>query len=258
MINKIKKSVFELLLKNPKVFDSYRIFTDKFKSKSEEKLFLRNAIVGIKDPIRIIQIGANDGLRSDPVRELIIDFKCKALLIEADPVCYEILKENYSYLKEKDIIFLNVAVVPNKEDNIGFYSLSEEFRSKLKKSEQVKMARKASTDKSLFIDYLNEVNIENPENAVVQQEVETKKLDDLFDVYFEPNVLVIDTEGLDWSLMQSLDLRTYSPDVIYFESKFPTDVNIRLEVLTKLEESGYKIQDFGNNIGCQLMDRLVR
>jgi FkbM family methyltransferase len=250
MINKIKKYLIELLLKSPRAFDSYRKLSDKFKSKSEEKKFLRKAADNLNKPLKIIQIGSNDGLRGDPVRELIIDFNCTALLVEADPICFTALKKNYSYLRKMSLSFEHAAIVPFEDENLTFYSLSNEMRSSLPRDKQVILARKASTDKTLFIEYLEKIGIEKPEAAVVEQKVKTKTLDDLFKLYFTPNILVIDTEGLDWSLMQSLDFSQYLPEVIYFESKYTPNSNIRQSVLEKLENAGYKIYDFENNIGC--------
>jgi len=258
MIKKIKKQTLDLLLKNPRVFDSYRKFSYKFKNMSEEKLFLRKAAANIDESVKIIQIGANDGLRSDPVRELILDFKCTALLVEADPICFEALKGNYSYLKEKDLIFEHAAIVPSEDNTLSFYSLSDEMRVKFPRDKQVKLARKASTDKTLFIDYLKEIGVEHPENAVVEQKVITKTLDDLFNSYFVPNILVIDTEGLDWPLIQSLDFSRYLPEVIYFESKYPPNDQVEQYVLNMLENADYEIHDLENNIGCLHRDRFDR
>ena len=258
MIKKIKKQTLDLLLKNPRVFDSYRKFSDKFKNKSEEKLFLRKAVTNLNKPVKIIQIGANDGLRIDPVRELILDFNCSALLVEADPVCFASLKKNYLYLKERDIRFEHAAIVPSEDDTLCFYSLSDEMRLNLSKDKQVILARKASTDKSLFIEYLKEIGIEQPESAVVEQKVLTKTLDDLFNSYFVPNILVIDIEGLDWSLVQSLDFSRYLPEVIYFESKYPPNYQIQQLVLNNLEKADYEIHDLGYNIGCLQKDRFDR
>ena len=258
MIKKIKKLTLDLLLKNPRVYDSYRKVSDKFKTKSDEKLFLRRAVNNLNEPVKIIQIGSNDGLRSDPVRELIVDFNCTALLVEADPICFEALKGNYSYFKEKNLIFEHAAIVPSEDNTLSFYSLSDEMRANLPRDKQVKLARKASIDKTLFIDYLKEIGVEHPENAVVEQKVITKTLDDLFNSYFVPNILVIDTEGLDWPLVQSLDFSRYLPEVIYFESKYPSNEQIEQQVLNKLENADYEIHDLGYNIGCLHKDRFDR
>lgn len=251
IIEKIKAIGIELILINPRIFDWY----EKYKSKKrfiKEISFLNDTISCLEEPIKIIQIGANDGLRSDPVRRLIIEHKCNAVFIEADPVCFNSLVINYEYLQKGNLQFENCAVVPNNNESLMFYSLSRDFRKKISRTKQIKLTRKASTNKDFIIKYLTKIGIKDAESKVCQQSVPTRTLSDLFRSYYTPDILVVDTEGLDWYLMDSLDLAEFLPKAILFESSFKTIESIETSVLKKFSENGYDIFEFTYNIGCRL------
>jgi len=133
-----------------------------------------------------------------------------------------------------------------------FYSLSEEFRKKISLSKQIILSRKASTNKEFLEKYLEKSGIKNIENAISKQSVKTLTLDDLFENFFTPQILVVDTEGLDWLLMDSLDLSKYLPEAILFESTFKPLNRVDKIVLQKFRKYGYEITEFKYNIGCSL------
>lgn len=59
-------------------------------------------------PGTLVQIGANDGVRGDPVREVILRHHVPALLVEPLPDLYENLRANYA--SEPQVRFANVAI----------------------------------------------------------------------------------------------------------------------------------------------------
>ena len=56
----------------------------------------------------ILQVGSNDGIMADPVREIILAYKLPAILVEPIPDIFEQLRLNYS--DKSNIRFENVAV----------------------------------------------------------------------------------------------------------------------------------------------------
>ena len=64
---------------------------------------------------KIVQIGANDGLRFDELRSFIIEFNTKALLVEPIPEYFK-LKNNYK--DQKNIILENSAISVNEEQKL--------------------------------------------------------------------------------------------------------------------------------------------
>jgi FkbM family methyltransferase len=65
-----------------------------------------------------VQIGANNGLRADPLRSLVLQYHLKGLLIEPLPDMFEELKKNY--VSEKQLLFENVAIA-NRDDKVALF-----------------------------------------------------------------------------------------------------------------------------------------
>ena len=51
--------------------------------------------VGKKDDFFFIQVGANDGLMCDPIRQFIVKHSWGGILVEPVPDYFELLKKNY-------------------------------------------------------------------------------------------------------------------------------------------------------------------
>lgn len=58
----------------------------------------------------VVQIGANDGLTSDPIRELIVRHRLKGILVEPVPHHFERLKANYE--NQDGLTFCQYAIAP--------------------------------------------------------------------------------------------------------------------------------------------------
>ncbi len=249
-MKQIKYWLYEKIVSEPRIYDLYQKIKNK---QTEESLFLSKAFNDFSKPFNIIQIGANDGLRDDPVRKFVIANDCNALFIEADPICFNMLCENYKYIKKSNFKFRNFAIVPNKTKPYIFYSLSEKFRKMTPKREQITLSRKASTNKELFSKHLFAAGINNLDEAISEQEVESKSINQIFKEYLLPDILIIDTEGLDWELLASLDISYHKPKYIYFESRHCSDLSIKKDVTNKFRNEGYELINFEYNIGMKLL-----
>jgi len=62
------------------------------------------------DDFFFLQIGANDGVRHDPIRHLIYEHQLRGLLVEPLPDIYDALVKNYADAPQ--LIFENVAIAP--------------------------------------------------------------------------------------------------------------------------------------------------
>lgn len=60
----------------------------------------------------IVQVGANDGVLDDPIRDLILAHRLAGLLIEPLPDLFEKLKANYA--GQEQLVFENIAVLPQE------------------------------------------------------------------------------------------------------------------------------------------------
>src|SRR5271166_6111911 len=55
-----------------------------------------------------IQVGANDGLKDDPLRRFVSKYHWRGILVEPQPQVFERLVKNYE--AEKQLVFENVAI----------------------------------------------------------------------------------------------------------------------------------------------------
>jgi hypothetical protein len=60
--------------------------------------------------VNFLQIGANDGLRGDPIRRFIIRDDWNGIFVEPLPIVVKMLKDNYAYLKGRNLIFVNRSI----------------------------------------------------------------------------------------------------------------------------------------------------
>src|ERR1043165_5999095 len=65
--------------------------------------------IGRDTPFFFIQVGANDGIVDDPLRDLIVNNRLHGLLIEPLPDIFTRLKHNYR--EQSQLLFENVAIV---------------------------------------------------------------------------------------------------------------------------------------------------
>jgi FkbM family methyltransferase len=199
--------------------------------------------LGTRSDIFVLQIGSNDGLTGDPIRPLLLrNATWKALLVEPVPFLFERLRQNYtSYFNVK---FLNAAV----SDSIGlvpFYYIDPEAKVNL-------------PELPSWYDKLGSFN-RNHISAhfgpailpyIATTDVITYTLNDLLAEaqVSSIDVLHLDTEGHDWTILRQLDLSKITPSVILFEHKHlnSQDRESSLEFLNVL----YRIENLGSDYIC--------
>ncbi|WP_155998018.1 FkbM family methyltransferase [Thioalkalivibrio sp. ALMg13-2] len=206
----------------------------------------------------IVQIGANCGIRNDPVRALVVKYRTKTLLVEPDPIAFEQLQKSYAYLVKRglDIRFVNAYVSP-KDIDLRYYSLSPSGRRKASKSRQVDLARKSGTDKNRLLEYLRSLGYKDAEELVSEQSIQNVSWQDLLSGDLR-GLLVIDTEGLDWKLLLDFDLSAHHPCAVYFETG-PSDT-WDPDVIDKFENAGYHFMPLDKNalfVEESMRDRLA-
>jgi FkbM family methyltransferase len=134
-----------------------------------------------------IQIGASEGM--DYFQNLVqsINERVRVILIEPNKKSIPILKKNYeNLLKKHEIIFLELAIVPFKdEDFINLYH-----------------------DEDNLVQSLSSLIKRNSHNLPDVMVVSCSTLNELFEnmKIFEVDEICIDTEGLDYEILLSLDL----------------------------------------------------
>ncbi len=209
----------------------------------------------IKKQINIIVVGANDGKFNDPIYDFVMKSidRTAVCLIEPNTrlKCY--LKENYSGHPKSKII--NCAIGPNGV--LTLYAIKEKYWSDFQPSyatnrgwpEYRAATGITSASREHLEDALKDHSNINAAEAITSLTVPSKELDRVLqdiDWKMPIDVLQIDTEGYDDSVIYSSNLKLTKPKYIYFElCHIPKD---RLDVLVNyLSREGYKTYKIQRN-----------
>ncbi|HBC86807.1 MAG TPA: hypothetical protein DCZ94_07630 [Lentisphaeria bacterium] len=188
-----------------------------------------------KGAFYFIQIGANDGVTFDPIREFIIrnPGKVKGILLEPMKEAYSKLVGNYKDFP--DIIKENLAI-HNTEKEMTLYKVDPAKRELLEKwsggmaSFNNEHHKLSNTPKEFILE--EKVKCISLEELLLRHEV--KKLD----------LLQIDTEGYDAEIIMNIDFSRIKPSIIRFEHGYMDKImgKDKVEAILKLlNDNGYQI-----------------
>lgn len=184
-----------------------------------------------------MQIGANDGVRSDPIHELIISQPgWKGLFVEPFGPAFEQLKENYD--NGQQYIFENVAI-GTKAGKQPFFFVSE--------------AAKEIGEWPYWIDQLGTFDREHINRHfggkldpyIVEEMVECCTLPQMFEKHSITNVdlLQIDVEGFDFEIVKQIEFDKIRPGIIIFEHQHLSE-EAKDSADELLVENGYKVKRY--------------
>jgi FkbM family methyltransferase len=194
--------------------------------------------------VRFVQVGANDGLRWDPLREFIIRDRWQGVLIEPVPGVFKMLKQNYGYLKDSNLHFENVAI-SSHSGSLALWTFTDAFLADHSLDEQVILLHKSSTRKVNMVQAAKEWP--GPEAAVEQIVVPCMSMNVLINKYFPEGrleLVVIDAEGHEADIVRSMDFNRFDIAALVFES-FLLNQATRMELYALLEANGYRIRELG-------------
>lgn len=168
-----------------------------------------------EDYFQFVQIGAFDGLRSDPLHGIINNYNWRGILVEPQARAFEKLIDNCG--DNPDLKLFNVAIGPSDGELI-LYS---------RKSGPVSTA---STNRNFLI------TPRHGEEEIIAEKVECWTFETLLEKAGAPariDLLQIDTEGFDFEIIRSIDFGRTLPGMIRYEHVLlsETDKNACLEYL---------------------------
>jgi FkbM family methyltransferase len=181
----------------------------------------------------VLQIGANDGVRADPVRRFILDHALHALLVEPHPVMFEILKSNY--VGFPNARFANV-VISDSDGILPLYGPDQDLLA----SHQW-LSGLCSLSKEQVLKELTREQIEQPATRISETKVPAMTAAGLLQRYSlqRVDVLQIDTEGFDWHVLSQFDLIALGVKLINLEF-FHLKPDERAACLRRLTSQGYE------------------
>jgi len=170
--------------------------------------------------LSFVQVGANDGIKSDFLHERIVKYHWRGVLVEPIPHIFEQLKKNYADCD--GLAFENVAIAEAPGERDFYVCDGHEVCSGLELINPKDRGRKftKTTVPCITIDVL-----------FVGHGIETL------------DILVIDTEGYDGRIIKTMDFRV-KPKVLIYESKGLPDND---EVKQILKSQGYRFRPFSSN-----------
>jgi FkbM family methyltransferase len=197
--------------------------------------------------LTLLQIGANDGLQSDPFRESIIKHQINSHLLEPIPEFYNMLVNNYSeysWVKCYNLAITNtdgedqikyvprIDGLPDWTQGLGTFDSSKNFLGEGKGGH------------GLSEDFSNTDIYQAVKNNIKHTTVKTHTLKTFIEKsnINQIDIYTSDTEGFDWVIFNQLDLDRFNPKIIFMETHtLGYEQNSLID--DKLTKYGYTILD---------------
>lgn len=157
------------------------------------------------EALSFVQIGANDGVFSDPIRDFILNRGWHGVLVEPQPDVFERLMNAYPGAAGK-LAFEQVAIGP--EGTLTLYRPPRGMANDWGLSVVSADPRVAARSLKIGQDKLERIEVPSIPLAALLERHGIDRLD----------VLQIDVEGLDWQILKTLDFERLRPTLIQFES----------------------------------------
>ena len=198
-----------------------------------------------------VQIGANDGIMSDPLYSNVSTYSLHGLVIEPQKAGFQQLQQNYA--ANNNLIFSNVAIARSPGTKTLYKVVPEVVER------YADFSGCASFDLPFLIrvirSHSKRLSLTSPfEKYVEVEEVETLPLMDLLQQHniTKVDLLQIDVEGHEGEVLKTINFDKIHPNVINFEHQH-LSTHARDEANTFLDEHGYSFFCHGGNTCAYLM-----
>jgi FkbM family methyltransferase len=182
----------------------------------------------------LLQIGANDGVASDPVRAYIVEHKVPALLVEPQPKIFELLQKNYAGHPGVRTLKAAVSAVTGE---LTLYAASDAAVA-VKPS----LSGLCAADRAQLRKTLKEAGFQDPDPIIVAETVPALSAADLLaqERLTHIDILQVDTEGHDWKIVRQFDLARLGVKLIQMEFCHLTRLE-QVECIESLKAGGYEL-----------------
>jgi FkbM family methyltransferase len=186
------------------------------------------------------EIGANDGEQHDHLRPHILGRAWRGVLVEPVPYVFARLRANYAGVAGVTLV---EAAVAGQDGRLPFYHLRD-----ASPGERAGLPDwydgVGSFDRETILSHAPQ--IPDVADRIVEREVEALSFATLAARHdlAELDLLVVDTEGHDWAILQTIDLAAHRPRLIVYEH-FHLPAADRAAARARLEAAGYETLEEG-------------
>lgn len=225
--------MLEKILKYPPIKKALRSWIDK-----QVDACMNRALKSLSQ-VHLIQIGANDGVRYDPVRKIIERFPCRALLIEPVPYIFEQLQINYARFPNVELRQTAVTDM-HGASSLPFYCFLEKAHLPFDPdytmwgSFEKTQISKFRSIVAHFDELLTCIEVPVTE---INELITSAKFEQL-------DVLQVDAEGWDIRLINAIELSQCQPSIIRFEHLHAPKAEV-YALLQKLWQHHYATYSIG-------------
>jgi len=239
----MRQAIKEYLKNYPLAFAVARRFSRLLPPVTIQGL-VRDGLKG-KPGVFFVQIGSNDGLGGDPIRDLILrNTGWRGIFIEPVSFLYQRLRQNYS--NSDRFIFENVAIGAERCARM-FYYVRPDAQKFLGEELPPWHDQLGSFDRQHILNHLGA----KIEPYIAEETIECYPLQEIFSRNGVRNIdlLHVDTEGFDYQVISQVDFDRYRPPVILYEHKhLPPDERDQARTLLKTHGYGLTECDCGDTV----------
>lgn len=197
-----------------------------------------------KDDFFFIQIGANDGVMSDPINEYVFDFCWQGILIEPIEYYYKQLIKQYE--GHTGLHFENLAIGDGRR-NIDIFRLNEDIINKYLPDQKWLHGQCSFIRKNIEHEVRAKLGAKYPEianmliNNMIVEKIYCISFGELLSKYNIQyiDLLQIDTQGFDYQIIKSIDFNRIKPSMINYESMFDSPDKFNCKKI--LKRHGYTL-----------------
>lgn len=192
-----------------------------------------------------VEIGSNDGMQHDHLRPLIQAHAWRGIMVEPVPYVFERLKRNYGDMPR---VALENAAIADRDGRLLFYHLArvdDPGREGLPHWYDAI----GSFSRDAILRHTRE--IPDIEQRLVTTEVPSLTFESLLDKHGVEvvDLLLVDTEGYDHEILQSIDFAVRCPRLVIYEHYHLT-VEERAQCRERIEGFGYATLEEGLDTFC--------
>ncbi|PWT72749.1 MAG: hypothetical protein C5B59_15020 [Bacteroidetes bacterium] len=197
-----------------------------------------------KGPLTFVQIGSNDGLKNDPIGNLIKQYKWKGIMVEPFESNFSKLKENFNGYS--GLVFEQCGITDRSGERDFFY-IEDIGPDEPDWYDQV-----GSFDKTTFLKNIEVVPDLSRRMAI--KKISTKTFDELLSEHKMQHVdiLHLDTEGYDYKILLTIDFKKFQPTVVIFENEWMTQYELK-EIKNYFKKFNYKL--YYHHVDCIAVKR---